>query len=145
MFHWKLAKILLWHRLQTEEKTTIFLTYKYCAWRFPSTSLHITTIQSLASYVMYSQTNYVSLSCFWSIDKCLAHKMTWLHAYLNYSRYRIEFSTSSSYLVVHYLYKYFKMYCHSKSDGEYCSTGCLYESNNAPVRKSGLTTQVSPM
>ena len=87
LFHQKLAKTLLWHGLQTEEKEkiTIFLTCRYYAWRFPNTYSHIATTQS------------------WSTDKWLTHKMTWLHAYLNYSWLGNEFSVSSSYLSVHHL------------------------------------------
>ena len=52
---------------------------------------------------IYSHTN-LCVSRFWSVDKWLAcNWMTWLHAYLNYSRHRIELSASSSYLSLHRL------------------------------------------
>ena len=86
LFHQKLAEILSWHGLQTEEKTIVFLTCRYHAWRFPNTYSHIATIQSLAIVGIAShiaQPTYVSASHFWSIGKWLACKMTWLREYLN--------------------------------------------------------------
>ena len=70
------------------------------------------------SNLMCSQTN-LCVSCFWCTDKWLVHKMTWLHAHLDYLWHRIEFSVTSLYLSEHWYAHRIQVKTFCKNDGEY--------------------------
>ena len=108
------TEILSWHGLQTEEKTTVFLTCRYRAWRFPNTYLHIATTQSLAKASIhpcsfaYNQID-LRVSHFISIDKCSLKWSGYVHTWITHDT-KLNFP-GVSHISVLITYKSTCMYC----------------------------------